>query len=173
MKKCAHDSCWHLFNLSHYRQYCSEYCFLLRDNVILNGKWPVMQRNCNWCGNEYDYRHGKRQRNDSFCGLPCSREAQRIRRFYAIANILRLNEDGLTAKDIAPLGEIHGCPMSSTKAAMRLRSLVAHKVATFEISESSPHPIRLYFLNPIHRGKPFKESLQCLIKIKDARANLK
>jgi len=123
----------------------------------------VLERLCNWCGVSYPYLYGRRNASSHFCNKECSIQAQGIRKYYAIANILRVKDFGLTAIEIAKLGEIHGCPMSHQKAAMRIRTMIPRGIITFEIRPNHVgNEGRVYYLNPAIRGKPFMESLSGL-----------
>ncbi len=181
MRKCVHPNCWHLFKDSMYESFCSEYCFLTKDIKVSNKKWPVLQRKCNWCHKEYEYRHDGR-RKDSFCGHDCSHAAQGIRKYYALINILRVFPEGLTAKQITRYGELHGCPLSSNKVSMRIRSMSPYNVIHNQEVTTNKGIIKIYYLNPEIRGLPFKESLKKLDtlrktarrdKIRVKKANLK
>lgn len=171
MKQCVHQNCHHFFRDSMYHGFCSEYCYLIQDIKIICGKYPVLQRKCNWCHKEYDYRYGD-DRRDSFCGLECSHEAQGIRKYYAIANILRVFTNGLTAKEIAKHGEQHGCPMNFHKASMRCRTLKPLGILIMEEQQPNGWKQTRYYLNPEIRDLPFKESLKPLDKFrKNGRRN--
>jgi len=149
-----------------YQGYCSEYCYLIKDVKILSSKFPVLTRKCNWCHKEYEYRYGD-DRRDSFCGLECSHEAQGIRKYYAIANILRVFTNGLTASEIAKHGEQHGCPMGFHKASMRCRTMMPLGILKKEEQQVAGRPTRnRYYLHPDIIDLPFKESLKPLDKFR-------
>jgi hypothetical protein len=170
MEQCIHPSCSERFRESMYLPYCSEYCHIIRKQLILGHK-PILQRDCNWCGITYEYRYGSRLSQVSFCGTDCSRAAQGIRKYYAIINILKINcDEKLGAMDIARMGGMHGAPMNYNKAAMRLRTLTAKNIVLSEEGEGltglSPHKHLKYFLNPELVGVPMKDSLKCLDKFR-------
>lgn len=165
MKQCVHPNCHHFYKDTMYFGYCSEYCFLIKDQKIICSKFPILKRKCNWCHKEYDYRYGD-DRRDSFCGVKCSQEAQGIRKYYAIANILRVFPEGLTAKQIAKHGEQHGCPMNVHKASMRCRSMKPLGIIHIREQNSEGWPQNRYYLHPNIKDLPFKESLKPLDKFR-------
>jgi hypothetical protein len=150
-----------------YLGFCSEYCYLIKDVKVI-GNYPVLERKCNWCHGTYEYRYGD-NRKDSFCGLGCSQEAQGIRKYYAIINILRVFKNGLSAKEIAKHGEQHGCPMNFHKASMRCRTLKTLDLITLEEQQPDGWKQNRYYLNPDIRDLPFKESLKVLDKFRKTR----
>ena len=168
MRECGHYSCSEKYRESMYPPFCSEYCFLLREQTIITGHKPKLHRDCNWCGTTYEYRYGTRMAQGSFCGSACSIQAQGIRKYYAILNILKISEGkSLSAREIAKLGEIHGTPMNFHKSAMRIRTLAAADLVLHEdgLADSyQQHTHNKYFLNPDIVGVPFEISLKCLDK---------
>ena len=169
MRECGHYSCSDRYRESMYPPFCSEYCYLLRETKIITGKRPILERNCNWCGTAYEYRYGQRMNQGSFCGVECSIQAQGIRKYYTILNILKIHQGKtLSARDIAKLGEMHGTPMNYHKSSMRIRTLAAKNLVLHEEGKATDgyaaHTHRKYFLNPDIVGIPFEISLKCLDK---------
>ena len=170
MEQCIHPSCSERFRESMYLPYCSEYCHIIREKLILGHK-PVLNRDCNWCGTTYEYRYGPRLSKKYFCGAKCGHHAQGIRKYFAIINILKIKcDEKLSAMDIAKMGGMHGAPMNYNKAAMRLRTLTAKNIVLSEEGEGltgfSTHKHLKYFLNPELVGVPMQESLKCLDKFR-------
>ena len=167
MKLCQHKACSDFYQDTLYEPFCTEYCFLLRNEKLIGVK-PTLERSCNWCGDKYPYRYGTRKSSSYFCKRYCSLQAQGIQRYYAIANILKVKDFGLTAREIAKLGEIHGCPMNYQKASMRIRTMIPRGIITFEVKlNQTGNEARVYYLNPAIRGKPFKESLSGLDSLRN------
>jgi hypothetical protein len=162
MKRCQHRACSEFYKDTLYEPFCTEYCFLLRNEKLIGAK-PTLERSCNWCGDKYPYRYGNREKSSSFCNRHCSLQAQGIQKYYAIANILKVKDFGLTAIEIAKLGDIHGCPMNYQKSSMRIRTMIPRGIITFEVKPNqNGKESRVYYLNPAIRSKPFKESLSGL-----------
>jgi hypothetical protein len=169
MRECGHYSCNERFRESMYPPFCSEYCHMLKEEKIIRGKRPVLERDCNWCGKTYEYRYGTRMAQGSFCNRECSIAAQGIRKYYSILNILKIREDeALSARQIAKLGEQHGTPMNYHQSSMRIRTLAAANLVWSEdgICEGAyqKHTHKKYFLNPDIVGLPFETTLKCLDK---------
>lgn len=167
MRECSHNACSEKFRDSMYLPFCSEYCHMLREQPIITGHKPTLQRDCNWCGVTYDYRYGTRLATSSFCNIECSIAAQGIRKYYAILNILRIKE-GLSAQEIAKLGEIHGTPMNFHQSSMRIRTMAVKNLIVSDRGAcafgNQKHTHNKYFLNPDIVGVPFEMSTKCLDK---------
>ena len=161
---CALPRCSHQFNHTrHWHPFCSEYCQRIQEEGIkVGGKWPILTRNCDWCHDQYEISYSRPNEKVYFCGNTCSRAAQGLRKYYSLMVILKLNPRGLTANEIAPLGEQHGCPMSSQKASMRLRSLIARKLVVYKEENKTYYTTRRYFLNPDIADLPLQESMKVL-----------
>ncbi len=163
--ECALPRCSHQFTHSkHYNPYCSEYCHTIHhEKIPVGGSWPKLERKCNWCNHQYPITYAMAQdANVAFCCRECSFAAQGLRKYYCLMLILKLNPEGITAQDIAPKGEQHGCPMNFSKAAMRLRTLIARKLVVYETSTHNTYPQRVYYINPEIEHLPLQESMTVL-----------
>lgn len=163
VETCGHASCSYNFNRSAYTPYCSEYCFLIKDQKIVSGKWPTLTRICNWCGQEYEFIHNQKCRKDSFCGKPCSLASQTLQSSYGIAWILKNNPKGLTASELAYKCQPHGLHMSQHNAAGRAKVLINNQIV---IEEKREHKASLYHFNPTLNNTPLNIVLEPLLSTK-------
>jgi len=88
----------------HYAPYCSRYCRAFHHGGYEYGfEFPQFERNCDWCGDSFQLRRGRKESSQRVCSLKCSREARskRNNKGHRVMQTLKVLARPVSAHEIA------------------------------------------------------------------------